>query len=370
MSMGGLPVRRIHIGSEQLEQLRKDDVWSKRLIPVQLEIDGITVDAKLRHRGGHTRAYPKKSYELQLDDGTTLHWNAEYDDPSMIRNALSFHYFNTIGVPAPSTRHCQVEWNGQPLGIYLEIESVDRNFFDKRGIGMRSVIYAVNDSAGFGLIDPETKRRKTSLFDGYQLICGSETDKRRLMMFVRRLNLLQGERLRKHMEGKLDIKQYLTWLCGAVLTGNYDGFDQNYSLYTGTDRLYRIMPWDYEGTWGRNCYGKPCSSSLVRIQGYNTLTKKILSFPVYRGWYRRKLSHMLESSFTVEALSPAIDAMVQSIAAAIRHDRTRKWPYDVFEREPEFIRNYIRERTDVVHGELIRWRFKNRRSKASKNIHA
>lgn len=129
MWYGSLPSRSITIESNPLQIMEQEDVWSKRLIPVRLEIDGTQHAAHIRHRGGHTRLYPKKSYEVMLDNGVTLHWNAEYDDPSMLRNALSFRLFEMIGTPAPKTRHCLVEWNGQPLGVYLEIEAVDQAFF-------------------------------------------------------------------------------------------------------------------------------------------------------------------------------------------------------------------------------------------------
>ena len=79
----------------------------------------------------------------------------------------------------------------------------------------------------------------------------------RLVRFVPNINRLPGQPLRTYMAKRLDISVYLKWLAGAVLTGNYDGFDQNYALYEHTSTgKYRIIPWDYEGTWGRNCYGK------------------------------------------------------------------------------------------------------------------
>ncbi|GGF99403.1 CotH kinase family protein [Paenibacillus abyssi] len=353
MSIGGLPTRRIHIEAEHLKELSQRDVWSKRFIPIQIELDGRWMPAMLRHRGGHTRNYPKKSFEIQLEDGTTLHWNAEYDDPSMLRNALSFAFFNMIGVPASKTRHCWVEWNGQPIGIYLEIEAVDRKFFESRGIGVKSIIYAVNDNAGFGLIDPETRRRKRSLFDGYELKNGETSDRVRLISFIRKLHQLKGERLRVHLSNQLDVEQYLKWLSGAVLTGNYDGFDQNYTLFENkSNRLYCILPWDYEGTWGRNCYGKPCGSDLVRIQGYNTLTKRVLSIPEYRKSYYKLLSYLLQTAFTAETLSPTIHAMHDAISPLIRYDHTRKWTYAVFEQEPPYILNYIRERRAILQSRL------------------
>jgi Spore coat assembly protein len=355
-TMEGLPVRSIHIEYARDRELRME-ARSRRFVPVKLVIDGRSSNAQLGIRGGHTRNYPKKSYELRLPDGEILHWNAEMDDPSMMRNALSFQFFTMIGVPAPRTKHFWLEWNGEPQGVYLEIESVNRNFFKRRKISYKSLIYGTNDNANFSLIDPETKRRKASLIDGYEWIRGGDISKKRLGRFVGRINRLKGNMLRQCLIRNLDIRQYLHWLAGAVLTGNYDGFDQNYALYEHppTGR-YRIIPWDYEGTWGRNCYGRPCGSDLVPIQGYNKLTEKVLAFSSCRQAYRKILVKLLRKPFTVEDLGPVIDRMHNHIAAAIYHDHTRKHDYRTFMREKEFIRQYIHERRQVVKRELAGWK--------------
>lgn len=357
MWYGILPSRSIIIETSQLKMMEQEDVWSRRLIPIRLEIDGIPQPAQIRHRGGHTRLYPKKSYEIVLDNGTTLHWNAEYDDPSMLRNALSFRLFEAIGTPAPTTRHCLIEWNGQPLGVYLEIEAVDRDFFDQRGIECRSIHYAVNDSANFRAIDPASRTRKRSWYEGYQLQAGSKADRSRLAAFVRRLNQSSGRELRSHLLQRVDAAAYARWLAGAVLTGNYDGFDQNYTLYEdGQSKKYGIVPWDYEGTWGRNCYGKPCGADLVRIQGYNHLTHRLLELPSCRKYYQSLLAELIETTFTESELAPLIRAMHDSIAPAIREDVTRKWSYAAFEGEYAFMMDYIAKRRLHVHTALKQWR--------------
>ena len=198
----------------------------------------------------------------------------------MIRNALSFYFFNRIDVNAPRTRPILLEWNGESHGVYIEIEAVNRRFFAKRSLRCRSLLYAVNDSAGFGLNENETGRRKLSLDEGYELIIGGERARKKLISFVKNINSLRGPKLADYLNRSLDTQQYLRWLAGAVLTGNYDGFEQNYALYEDYQTgKYRILPWDYEGTWGRNCFGKPVSSDLVNIRGYNTLTEKLLFHP-------------------------------------------------------------------------------------------
>ncbi|MWC29002.1 CotH kinase family protein [Paenibacillus sp. MMS18-CY102] len=358
-SSQGVVQRSITIEQSEWEKLQEYP-RSKQFVQVKLELDGKSYNAQLRHRGGHTLSYSKKSYEVRYgsSSGTTqiLHWNAEYDDPSLMRNALSFHFFNQIGVYSPKTKHMELTWNGEPQGVYLEIESVDRNFFKARGLGWRSLIYAINDDANFSLIDPDTNETKSSLFNGYEQQLGDDSTQTRLVTFIRRVNRYESSNLAKLLSNRLDTNFYLKWLAGAVLTGNYDGFEQNYALYeTPTYGRYRILPWDYEGTWGRNCYGRVCDSDLVDIRGYNVVTEKLLSFSKYRSRYKTLLLKLMDTAFTLDALTPAIESMHESIAEAIRGDYTRKHPYQVFAAEPSLMLRYIVERQEIIRNELEDW---------------
>ncbi|MGG4143649.1 CotH kinase family protein [Paenibacillus algorifonticola] len=358
MSTQTLPIREITIEPDHLQELQEDS-WSHTFQPVQLNMNGKSREATFGYRGGHTRNYFKKSYEVRTTTGLTLHWNAEFDDPSMIRNALSFQFFNQIGVPSPRTRHIWLVINGAPQGVYLEIESVDPRFFRRRGIGCRAIIYAVNDSANFSLIDPITERRKDSLFDGYELVSGLAASELRLIRFVSGINRKHKTRLQwsSWTEKRLDVDQYLLWLAGAVLTGNYDGFDQNYALYVhGKTGKYRMMPWDYEGTWGRNCYGKPCGSDLVRVEGYNTLTDKLLAIPAYKRKYRSILLRLLQTAFTEEQVKRMVSAMYSKLTPAIQEDYTRKSSFNTYLSEPDFILNYVKERRALIRNALKSWK--------------
>jgi len=355
MPSSALPAKLISIDELDLQEIKRN-AWSKTFKKAELSIDGQTYEVEFGLRGGHTRNYLKKSFEVRFADGRTLHWNAEFDDPSMMRNALSFYYFNKIGVPSPHTEHFWLIVNGVPQGVYLEIEAVDSRFFQKRNIPYRSLLYAVNDSANFSIKDPITRKKKDSLFDGYELKSGGLDTKKRLVSFVRGIHSRRGQTLSSYTARRLDVNQYLLWLAGAVLTGNYDGFDQNYALYEyKKNAKYRIIPWDYEGTWGRNCYGKPCGSDLVRLQGYNHLTKRLFIFPSCRRKYRRIVHHQLQQSFTPQALDPVIDEMHDNLAPAIRSDYTRKSGYDSFLAERDFIKQYIVERRELIEGALQKW---------------
>lgn len=346
-----LPVRKLQIGNEQLQNMERN-LWNDRFVRAVMNTSGQSVPISVRYRGGHTREYPKRSFEV-VRQGKSFHYNAEFDDPSMIRNALSFRFFEWLGVPSPRTKHVRLFINGEPQGVYLEIEGVDSRFFRRRGIGYSSLFYAVNNNADFGLRNPETNRLKYSLMSGYEHKSGGEEEKMRLTAFIKGLHEHDGASCAAFLRSRLDVNNYLYWLAGAVLTGNYDGFEQNYALYrhrkTGK---FRIIPWDYEGTWGRNCYGQSVSSELVDITGYNYLTGKVLEYKPYRRKYRTILASALKGPFTERAIMPAVEKMMAEMSPYIRSDWTRKWSHEEFLNESAVFRKYIRERRAIIASEL------------------
>lgn len=348
-----LPIRKLTIEPSVLRRLEHNP-WSDRFERAELVANGRAASARIRCRGGHTRSYSKQSYELR-SGGYTWHYNAEYDDPSMIRNALSFAFFPLIGVPAPRTEHVILVVNGEPRGVYLEIESVGRAFFRRRRIGAAALFYAVNDRANFGLYSPDSGIPKKSLLAGYEFRFGGSGERQRLVDFIRRLNVARSAAAVERLAAAIDVDAYFHWLAGAVLTGNYDGFEQNYAIFrSARSGKYRLMPWDYEGTWGRNCYGKPADVRQVSVAGYNELTRKLLGHCRFRGEYKAILRKALHRVFTTERIMTLADRMLARIAPDIREDRTRKWSYAQFVGESAVIRRYVRERREVVRRELSR----------------
>ncbi|WP_234032924.1 CotH kinase family protein [Paenibacillus faecalis] len=343
----GLPIYQIFIDKKEYEVL-KSDIWSDNFVRAQMLLKGKKIPIRIRYRGGHTREYPKKSYEIRTPN-RTYHFNAEYDDPSMIRNALSFRFFHSIHVPSPDTRHCVLYINHKNAGVYLQIEGVKTPFFRRRGIPVQSIIYAVNDNADF----TDKGQSKKTYFSGYRLIKGKKADRIKLSRFIHNIHVYEGEPLQRYLERHLDIDNFLRWLSGAVLTGNYDGFSQNYTLYEHrTRKVYQMLPWDYEGTWGRNCYGKLVDSNLVKIHGHNKLTEKLLSFRDYRQHYKGLLSHFLDTVFTVQHQLPIVYKMYKNIADDVYKDPHQKWSQTIFDGEPDTIRRYIENRRRDIADQL------------------
>jgi spore coat protein H len=151
----------------------------------------------------------------------------------------------------------------------------------------------------------------------------------------------------------VDVDKYLRWLTGVICTQNYDGFVHNYALYRNSaSGLFEMIPWDYDGTWGRDCNGKEMRYNYVPIEGYNTLTARILDVPQFRAKYRALIEEVLDTTFTVEALENDIIALHEWIRPSLLNDPYKQEEVEQFDKEPDLIFQFIRKRNEYLKEHL------------------
>jgi len=353
-----IPVYHIFIHPMDIKELKRD-IWCDDPLPAQMKADGKRLEVDLRYRGSHIRDFKKKSYQIsfykpQIFKGVKdIHVNAEYMDTSLLRNKLSFDFFSELGCLAPSSRHVFLKINGKAEGVYLEIESVDENFLKKRGLPEGAIFYAVDGDANFSLVSDLDKETKKSLFLGYERKVGTERDNFCLEQLIYRINTIPNNEFEREIVHMVNVDQYLKWMAGVIMTQNYDGFVHNYSLYKNSETgLFEVIPWDYDATWGRDVNGKYMSASYVRIEGFNTLTARLLYVDNFRKKYRNLLENSLKKLFTLDNLKPKIEALYNHIRPVICLDPYIKDKIDYFDREPEFIYSFIEKRNAFIKSEL------------------
>ncbi len=285
-----------------------------------------------RIRGAHSRKFPKRSLQITMDhdrlpdgppDGHTVrrvHLNADYIDPTLMRSSLSFQLFDAVGAPAPIARHAAVTVSGEFAGIYVAIESVDRHFCRRRGWAPGYIYYAVNRNANFGLVSPNSGKLKEPLEQGYQLT--ERADPQPLRRLLMKLNLASDRRFPATARRFLDLEGYLKWLMVAVFVGNRDGFVHNYALYCDkAEDRFRIIPWDYDATFGIDIHGRPARLDRVPVAGWNRLTDRIMGVPEFRTLYRSMFEQALDGPLAPDAIAKRIDTLHGDLAPWIDKDR-------------------------------------------------
>lgn len=353
-----IPSYFLMIEEGDLEDLRAD-VWSNDPIPAYLKLENDIYDIDIAYRGSYTRKFRKRSYWIdfikpeKFFGAHKIHLNAEYKDPSLIRNKLSLDYFQDLGVLSPHSQHIDLYRNGSCKGVYLQLESVDEFFLEKRGLPAGPIYYAVNNHANFSL--ERDGKPKDSLVSGYKQAFGKPSDDEYLIELIRKINTTPLAKFPEEVSQHLDIHKYLRWLAGAVCSMNNDGFTHNYALYRNSEtNLFEIIPWDYDATWGRKVSGGIMEHTYVPIGGKRTnhLSYLLLQVPEYRKFYKDLLVEQLETTFTVNHMENKVLSLHQAIRPHILLDPYKKNKVDLFDKEPEFIFDFIRNRSDYLNKHL------------------
>lgn len=349
----------IYMNPKDFKTLRQD-IWSDEYISGTLWIGGDKYAIDVSYRGHSIRNHEKKSYNILfkkpffMNGAHEIHLNAEFNDPSLIRNKLSLDFFSDIGVLSPQSQHILLYINGVFNGIYLQLESFDQYLLTKRKLPDGSIYYATDNDANFSLLTAENEV-KADLTQGYSEKYGNEEGKASLLNLLIKVNTLTDAEFYEEISKIINIEKYLLWLAGVVCTQNFDGFVHNYALYRDDNtKLYEITPWDYDGTWGRDRHGTPLEYDYIPIDGYNTLTARLFKYPHYRSMYKNIMESVLQNQFTAANQGPCIELSYRELNPYIIKDPYMKYRVEEFEKEPEFILEFIRNRNHYLTNELSR----------------
>ena len=354
-----IPAYFLKIEEENLNELR-GDVWNNDPVPASLKVEDDKYDIGIAYRGSYTRKFRKRSYRIEFNTpklfsgAREIHLNAEYRDPSLIRNKLSFDFFHDLGVLAPQSQHITFTRNDSHKGVYLQLESVDELFLKKRGLPSGPIYYAVNNNANFSMMRDE--KMKASLLSGYQRAFGDDSDDDILYDLINNINTLPLSDFPDEISQYINIDNFFSWLAGAVCTMNNDGFTHNYALYQNSDtKLFEIIPWDYDATWGRKVDGGTMHYNYVPLEGKknNHLCYLLMRFPEFRNLYRNILEEILETKFTVTYMEDKVFSLHEALRPHILLDPYKKRKIDKYDREPEFILQFIRDRNSYLKKQLL-----------------
>ncbi|MFZ5817811.1 MAG: CotH kinase family protein [Bacillota bacterium] len=325
--------------------------------------DGPPITASVQIRGAHSRRFPKRSLQVTFRSGRLpdepptghtirrLHLNADYVDPTLMRSALSYSLFPTIGVDAPRWRHVALTLSDGFAGIYVGLESVDRDFCLRRRWRPGPIFYAINRNANFGLLNPFTQGLKEPLEKGYLPIHQADPTPLRDMLMA--INLASADAFPRVAARWFDLDRYLHWLMGAVFVGNRDGFVHNYALYLEPEeRRFRIIPWDYDATWGIDIHGRPARLDRVPVTGWNKLSHRLMKVPAFRERYRQEFRSALDGPLSPDAIHPLIARISEAVGPWLARDQQKREAD--FPAEVERLKRWAVDRRALLLTELDR----------------
>ncbi|MGX8697329.1 MAG: CotH kinase family protein, partial [Prevotella sp.] len=321
----------------------KEIPWEKRIpctVAVVTECDSTVWGGKVKFRGGISSKYYKHSYSLKLAEAHSLcglpanrSWilNASYIDKTFMRHKLCYDLFHMMDSNnlAPQCRYALVRENGQPQGLYVVMERLNKT----------SLHVDPDDTAAVIFKEPKIFYRDSQLpnpapfGDNYheQTYPDFEKGDRSYLMddFRRFLSRTPDSEFYAHIGEWIDIHNLIDWHLLLLFTNGGDGVKKNFYLYRRDSQTpYRIALWDCDHSFGRD--GDNEKNMLERLldDRQNILLDRMLKSQEYQNALAKRYRELRKSGvFSYQT----IEKMMQENDPWVRlglDENTRLWPFD------------------------------------------
>jgi len=95
------------------------------------------IGVRIKGEGSLRTLAEKAAFKLKFDEFVakqTFHglrrmtFNNMVEDPTFVAERLAYHFFRELGLPAPRCNHAVLSVNGEPFGLYANVEAEDKTF--------------------------------------------------------------------------------------------------------------------------------------------------------------------------------------------------------------------------------------------------
>lgn len=302
--------------------------------------DSVRYDGKIKFRGGISSKFYKHSYALKLAAAQSFchlpenkSWilNASYIDKTFMRHKLCYDLFNMMGDndQAPQCAYALVRENGQPQGLYVVTQRLNRKALKVDKQDASAVIFKepklfysdkkiwqsdskVENPHGQTFPDYDEEHRDAIITDFRNFIINTPDNE-----FYANI----GE--------WIDLSNLVDWHLFVLFTNSGDGVLKNFYLYKkDTNTPFRIALWDCDHSFGRD--GDNEKNMLEHLPNIrrNILIDRMMKYPKYMERLQRRYAELRESGiFSYEN----IERMMQENDTYVRlglEENTRLWPTD------------------------------------------
>ena len=343
------------IGVRQIEIFFSEPNWDdtldvyyanglgQRLVADSILIDGVAdqnVGIKYKGNSSYNLNNTKNPMNIKLDfinngqsiDGyNVLKLSNGFRDPSFVREVLAYDMARNY-IPAPKATYANVYVNGNLIGLYTCVQSIDddftnEHFYERKGPLFKAENTGVNIQGCMGPLGILQYNLDTNCYQrSYEM--QSSNDWRKLGDFLDTLNNHFTD-----IETVMDIDRTLWMMAFENLTVCLDGpinsIPHNFYLFQDNNRRFSPILWDMNQAFGTFTNGLPNPVSIGDLQELdvfhnsndpiNQLTLQFLSNDRYKRMYIAHMRTIIDDHFTNnhyynEALSlqSVIDSYVNS----------------------------------------------------------
>ncbi len=304
------------------------------------EIKDTIENIGFRLRGNTSRYSAKKSFKISFNTYEPgrkwyglekLNINGEHNDPTVARSKICWDLLREMEVPAPRCNHVQLYFNGQYIGLFVNVEHIDEEFVQLR--------FGNNDGNLFKCLWPADLNYKGSNPDLYKETAAGrrtydlstntdEDDYADLAHFIDVLNNTPINNLPCELEKVFNVNTYLKAMAADILTGNWDGpiYNKNnfYLYHNVASGKFEYIPYDLDNTLGIDWINADWPTRNIynwdHPNEFRPIYERILEVPEYRERFSFYMHQFLQTTFNNDHLFPVVENIRTTIAPFISGD--------------------------------------------------
>jgi spore coat protein H len=294
-------------------------------VPANITYDGVRLqDIGIREKcgiGSCTTIADKVSFSIKFDEfvgGLKLHGldklvlNNEIQDPSYSNELMGQELARRAGLPAPRVAYADVTLNGAPYGLFVVVESVDKEFL-RRHFGH------YNDEGNLY----EGQCCGDFVWDPYFPELKDEAEGRTrddLIALADFIASTPDDVFAAGLDARMDVAGYLTSYAVSALVYHWDGYEYNTNNYYIYDNPVgrRFVFWLH----GMDQLFYDCGWPVDAV-GPGRLGQRVLEIPALRDAFHAELTRILDDVWDEAEMVSFLDAAVavygDAAAADPRH---------------------------------------------------
>lgn len=300
-------------------------------------IDGVRHErAGLRKKGfWGSLSVERPSLKIDIDrsDPGASHFGVDkftlnngFADPSRSNECLSYQLFASAGLPASRCNLAHVVVNGQDLGTYSNVESIDkqmlaRHFSDDDGNLYEGQLVDF-EPADVDALELKTNEKKNDRSDVERLVTALEAS---------------NEQLLEQLGAIVDIGRFRDFWAMEMIAGHWDGYSNNannYMAYRDPETgLFSFMPWGTD-----NAFERPRSRT---IYGRGRIAERLYGLPAERARFLARTLELAEQIWDVPWLTAHLDQVAISAPDAVP---------ELLEEQRQFVSGRLEQLRGIVGG--------------------
>jgi hypothetical protein len=280
-------------------------------VPANLTIDGTDVGKVAIRKKGFVGSldHNRPSFKIQIDKYEkkkmfagvdTLTLNNNKQDDSRVHQLVGYQFFRAAGLPASHCNLALVSVNGKSLGVYSNVESLDKHHFRRAFKSAKGTLYegTVCDFHVHSLVRFERKfGSKKAIASIKNASIALDSDDRSILGKLGRY---------------LDLDRFYRYWAAEVLVGHWDGYvsnKNNYFVYfdSKSERLH-FLPWGLDQlATDRNMFWRQGFDPPKSIKADAAIPRRLYKNPEARKKYFATMRSLLDEVWNEDKLVAQID---------------------------------------------------------------